>query len=64
MFVTDPEASRVLEFDNKGTFIRTWGNPGTGLDGIGLASGIALDSSGHVWVSNSGNNRLLRYTLP
>jgi sugar lactone lactonase YvrE len=64
VFVTDPEASRILEFDNQGAFIRTWGNPGTGLDGIGLASGIALDSTGHVWVSDSGNNRLLRYTLP
>jgi predicted membrane-bound mannosyltransferase/sugar lactone lactonase YvrE len=64
VFVTDPEASRILEFDNKGTFIRTWGDPGTGLDGIGLASGIALDADGHVWVSDSGNNRLLRYTLP
>jgi predicted membrane-bound mannosyltransferase len=64
VFVTDPEASRILEFDNKGTFIRTWGDPGAGLDGIGLAAAVALDSEGHVWVSDAGNNRLLRYTLP
>jgi len=64
VFVTDPEASRILEFDNKGAFIRTWGDPGTGLDGIGLAAGIALDAEGHVWVSDAGNNRLLRYSLP
>ena len=61
---TDPEGARVLEFDNKGTFIRTWGDPGTGLDGIGLASGIAIDAQGHIWVSDAGNNRLLDFTLP
>ena len=64
VFVTDPEASRVLEFDSKGNFIQTWGQPGTGLDGIGLASGIAVDPTGHIWVSDSDNNVLLRYTLP
>ncbi len=64
VFVTDPEASRVLEFDATGKFIRTWGQPGTGLDAIGLASGIAIDPQGHVWVSDADNDRLLRYTLP
>jgi DNA-binding beta-propeller fold protein YncE len=64
VFVTDPEASRVIEFDDQGNFIHTWGQPGTSPDGIGLASGIAIDPQGHVWVSDSQNNVLLRYKLP
>jgi DNA-binding beta-propeller fold protein YncE len=64
VFVTDPEGYRVLEFNSQGTFLRTWGDYSTGTDGIGLASGIAIDSDGAVWVSDAGNNRLLRFILP
>ena len=64
VFVTDPEAARVLEFDDKGTFIRAWGEPGQTQTGFGIASGIAVDQQGRVWVSDGQYSRLLRFTLP
>lgn len=64
VFITDPEGYRVLEFANDGTFIRGWGEYSASTDGFGLPSGITIDSQGHVWVSDAGNNLLLRFTLP
>jgi DNA-binding beta-propeller fold protein YncE len=64
VFITDPEGYRVIEFTENGEFVRTWGDFGSGPDQIGLASGIAVDPAGFVWVTDAGNNRILRYTLP
>jgi DNA-binding beta-propeller fold protein YncE len=64
VFVTDPEGYRVLEFNATGTFIRTWGDYGTEPSAFGLASGIAADLDGGVWVSDGGNSRLMHFTLP
>ena len=64
VFVTDPEGYRVLEFTSTGEFVRTWGAFGSGLEEIGLASGIAVDQQGFIWVTDAGNNRILRYSLP
>jgi len=64
IFATDPEAYRVLEFNTDGTFILTWGDFGAGPENFGLVSGIAVDSQGRVWVSDTANDRLMRFTLP
>lgn len=64
LFVTDPEAYRVLEFTTNGEFIRTWGEYGIGAENFGLAAAIAVDVEGHVWVSDPANNRLMRFTMP
>jgi DNA-binding beta-propeller fold protein YncE len=64
VFVTDPEGYRVIEFDPNGKFIRTWGAFGSGPEEIGLAAGITIDKDGYAWVTDAGNNRILRYTLP
>jgi streptogramin lyase len=64
IFVTDPEAFRVLEFTVNGSFIRTWGEYGIGAENFGLAAAIAVDTEGHVWVSDAVNNRLMRFTMP
>ncbi|HSG44722.1 MAG TPA: flippase activity-associated protein Agl23 [Anaerolineales bacterium] len=64
VFVTDPEGYRVIEFTADGQFVRTWGDFGDGLDEIGLAAGITVDQLGFVWVTDAGNNRILRYRLP
>jgi len=64
VFVTDPEGYRILEFQTDGTFVRTWGDFGAGLDQIGLAAGVTVDPLGFVWVTDAGNNRILRYRLP
>jgi len=64
VFVTDPEAYRVLEFNSAGQFIRTWGEYAIDTEGFGLTSGIAVDAQDRVWVSDPGNQRLLRFTMP
>jgi predicted membrane-bound mannosyltransferase/DNA-binding beta-propeller fold protein YncE len=64
VFVTDPEAYRVIEFTGDGQFVRTWGDFGFGPDEIGLPSGIAVDQLGNIWVTDAGNDRILRYTVP
>ncbi len=61
--VADPEGYRVLKFDPEGNLITGWGDYSTETDGFGLVSGVAVDSSGKVWVSDGGNNRLMRYDL-
>ena len=64
IFITDPEGYRVLEFNPDGSFLRGWGSYSTGSDGFGLPAGIAVDSRGSVWVSDAGNNVLLRFQMP
>jgi sugar lactone lactonase YvrE len=64
LFTTDPEAYRVLEFTTDGSFIRTWGDYNSSTVGFGLPIGLAVDSNGLVWVSDSANNHLMRFTLP
>jgi DNA-binding beta-propeller fold protein YncE len=64
VFVTDPEGYRVIEFTADGQFVRTWGDFGNNLEEIGLAAGITVDKDGYVWVTDAGNNRILRYSLP
>ncbi len=64
VFITDPEGYRIIEFTPSGEFVRTWGTFGSGPAEIGLAAGIAVDPQGFVWVTDAGNNRILRYQLP
>ena len=64
VFITDQEGYRVIEFDSTGAFVRTWGDFGNGMDQFGLASGIAVDPLGFVWVTDAGNNRIMKFRLP
>ncbi|MBM3153333.1 MAG: hypothetical protein FJZ96_14200, partial [Chloroflexi bacterium] len=64
IFITDPELFRVIEFSSNGTYLRSWGSLGIGDNQFALAAGVAVDSEGRVWVSDAGNNRLMRFTLP
>ncbi len=64
VFATDADSFRVLEFTSGGVFVRAWGGYGNGPVNFGLPSGIAVDSQGRVWVSDSATNRLMRFTLP
>jgi DNA-binding beta-propeller fold protein YncE len=64
VFITDPEGYRIIEFTSNGEFVRTWGDFGSAPEEIGLAAGVAVDKLGLVWVTDAGNNRILRYRLP
>lgn len=63
-FITDPEGFRVIQFDSNGKFIQLWGTFGVGPENFGLASGIAVDDEGRVWVTDAANGRVMRFTLP
>jgi uncharacterized protein (TIGR03663 family) len=63
VFTTDPDGYRVMEFDQNGGLVRVWDDLNTSAS-LGLPSGIAMDNDGHVWVTDSTNNRLMRYTMP
>ena len=54
----------MIEFTSDGGVIRTWGDFGDTDSTFGLASGIAVDAQGHIWVTDSANNRIMRFTLP
>ena len=63
VYITDPEGHRVIVFENSaGNFMRTWGSYGSEAGQFNLPTGITSDSRGHLWVSDSGNNRILRFS--
>lgn len=64
VFVTDPDAARVIEYTSDGTLVSTWGDFGSSASTFGIAAGIAVDADGHVWVTDAGNQRIMRFTLP
>jgi predicted membrane-bound mannosyltransferase/DNA-binding beta-propeller fold protein YncE len=64
VFATDPEGYRVLQFNNNGDIIRYWGDYGIEPNMFGLAGSVAVDPQGGVWVSDTGNSRLMHFTLP
>ncbi len=64
VYVTDPDAGRVLQFDAEGSFVRAWGEEWPGGGRIGVASGVAVDSQGRVWVADARNNLILRFSPP
>ena len=64
IFITDPDGYRVMEFDQEGNIVRVWGDYGNTPTGFGLASGIAIDPDGKIWVTDGAFNRILRFTLP
>ena len=64
IFITDPEGYRVIEFNKDGQFLQLWGQFGTDNASFGIASGIASDPSGNIWVSDANNNRLMRFSVP
>jgi sugar lactone lactonase YvrE len=64
VFVTDPEGYRVIEFTLKGDFVHVWGSYSADQTGFGMTSGIAIDAQGAVWVSDSANQKILKFIVP
>lgn len=64
VFITDPEGYRVMEFDPNGEIVRVWGDFSNSSSGFGLASGVAVDADGYVWVTDGLYNRVMRFILP
>jgi uncharacterized protein (TIGR03663 family) len=64
VYVTDPQAYRVIVFNSQGGFLYTWGDYGTGSNAFKLPVGIQVDSQGSVWVVDSGNGRVMQFQPP
>jgi sugar lactone lactonase YvrE len=63
VFITDPDGYRIMEFDPNGELVRVWDDIET-ESSLGIPSGITVDGEGYIWVTDSLNNRVRRYTLP
>ena len=55
------ENDNIQKFDSNGTFITKWGSEGTGDGQFDSPHGIALDSSGNVYVVDYYNNRIQKF---
>jgi sugar lactone lactonase YvrE len=75
VYVTDMTNNRALEYDLPlstdtiadrvfGQSNYTSKNAGSGTNGLNQPYGIAVDGSGHVYISDFGNNRVLEYNMP
>ena len=51
----------VQSFKKDGTFIRTWGTEGSANGQFNAPFGVGIDSSGNVYVTDSGNNRIQKF---
>ena len=57
-------APPVLEFDQQGNLLRSWGGPGNGYDWPGNEHGIRVDNEGNVWIAANGpkDRQVLKFT--
>ncbi|MFZ3343018.1 MAG: hypothetical protein WA213_19210, partial [Terriglobales bacterium] len=57
-------APPVLEYDQAGNLINSWGGPGQGYDWPDSNHGITVDHKGNVWIGGNGRNdtQILKFT--
>ena len=54
--------NRIQKFDStRNVFFTKWGSPGTGDGQFSGATGIALDSSGNLYVADTNNSRIQKF---
>jgi uncharacterized protein (TIGR03663 family) len=63
VWITDPESPRIVEYTSTGELVRYWGILGADLAGMNLPTGIGTDKSGGLWVVDTGNGRILHFSL-
>ena len=64
VFVVQPDYSLVTVFNRDGSFYTEFGLSRSECPravNLEFPQGIAIDPSGHIWVADSGNNRLVQY---
>ena len=67
IYVVDALNNRIQKFSSDGTFITKWGNYGSGDGEFAWVdpyydAGIAIDGRGDVYVVDSGNNRIQKFS--
>lgn len=60
--LSDPEAFRILCFNEEGEFLMGWGDGGSGPGQFGLPVGVAFDEESDLWIVDSRNHRLMRFS--
>lgn len=57
-------APPVIELDQAGRIVQTWGGPGPGYDWPSTEHGLAIDHKGHIWITSSHNQegQVLKFT--
>ena len=58
MYVADSRNHRIQKFSSTGTFGGAWGSAGSANGQFSSPFGVAVDSSGYVYVADTGNNRI------
>ena len=53
--------NRIQKFNSNGTFITKWGSNGTADGQFSNPHGVAVDSSGNVYVADCDNNRIQKF---
>jgi len=64
IYFTVPDRSYVAVVNLSGKVLAVWGGYGTDLSSFTLPIGVAVDSAGKVYVSDSGNGRVLTFEMP
>jgi DNA-binding beta-propeller fold protein YncE len=50
--------ARIIKFDKNGKFIKAWGKKGTGPGEFDAPHGLAMDSTGKIYVADRSNSRI------
>ncbi|QTA78801.1 Peptidase C13 domain-containing protein, NHL repeat-containing [Desulfonema limicola] len=58
----DNQPDRIVKFNSSGELITIWGERGSHSGQFNEPSGISVDSSGFVFVADSGNDRVQKFT--
>jgi uncharacterized protein (TIGR03663 family) len=62
VWISDPENFRVVEFTRDGQLSRVWGAFGSDASSLNLPLGVAADAQGNLYVADSVNNRVQRFS--
>ena len=65
VYVADSGNNRIQKFTSSGKFkpdfVTKWGSPGSADGQFRIPSGLAVDSSGNVYVADTGNDRIQKF---
>jgi len=64
IFISDPEAGRILEFSEDGEIIRGWQDLAVSDDLLSSPYGLAFDGNGNLWTADGLGNMILRFDIP
>jgi hypothetical protein len=64
LFVTARDLNQIWMFSNSGQVLTRWGSSGTGDGQFDGPSGLAVDLDGNVYVADTGNHRIQKFSPP